>query len=371
MNEPGGAGPATPAAGMTAAAASAGRAALVPVSGDIAPPVASTARAAAITGAWQAVESTLQPALPAPSRRDSTLPQRQDLVRALRQNDLISLEQGHALLDLIAIADRARQPEYEFTDDDVTAAQDALVRLQPPPAAPGAPAVGAATRDDAAGATTRPVPSSLDATGLTEASAPRADGPRRTAAYFVGGLLMLVLAAGGLAFAIARHGVTGRFGGWPFRESARERGVAAYDAGRRSEAQAAFREAEQADSTDPVAHVYLGRLARETGDLNTARGQLITAVRLAPTSALAQRELGAFYLASGNLDLARRFYARAVALDPTDKSAQGFLACALTRLHRSGEAVRFLARAGPGPWTACASATAGDSASPVVPPASP
>jgi Flp pilus assembly protein TadD len=69
---------------------------------------------------------------------------------------------------------------------------------------------------------------------------------------------------------------------------------------------------------------------------------------------VAQRELASVLLADGNPELARRFYVRAIELDPRDRLAQGFLGCALLRLGRVDEARRWLDRAGPGEWSACA-----------------
>jgi Flp pilus assembly protein TadD len=101
-------------------------------------------------------------------------------------------------------------------------------------------------------------------------------------------------------------------------------------------------------------HIYLARLARETGNAPAAARELETAIRLEPENALALREMGAHALAIGDLELARRFYVRALERDPSDRNALGFLGCTLMRLGRWEEAQRFMERAGPGDWTACA-----------------
>jgi tetratricopeptide (TPR) repeat protein len=100
--------------------------------------------------------------------------------------------------------------------------------------------------------------------------------------------------------------------------------------------------------------VYLARMAREAGNLNTANSEAVTAVRLGPTNAVALRELASVSFAQQNYDAARRFYARAVQADPSDKLATGFLGCSLIRLGRIDEGNRFLQRAGPGAWSGCA-----------------
>jgi tetratricopeptide (TPR) repeat protein len=348
----GGAGPPAPAVGPTATpttgtgptAAAAGQAALATVDAQAAPPV----RAEAISRAWRAVEVTLLEAVPPPARQAATPPRGQDLVRVLRQRDVLSLEQGHALLDLLAVAERGQRPDGGLTDADVVAARDALARLQSAPipeaARPLPPAATAATGP----APPREVPA-------TGSPGPTRPAPRRASAYIVGSLLALVLAIGAIAFAVVtRRG--GGVGGWPFGESPRVRGIAAFDAGRLEEARAALGEAIRADSLDAVSHLYLGRIARAGGDTTTARTELVAAVRLAPASGDALRELGAYFLAERNPDLARRFYARAVGVDPADRAAAGYLACALGQLGRTTEAARFRERAGPGPWTHCAPA---------------
>jgi tetratricopeptide (TPR) repeat protein len=80
----------------------------------------------------------------------------------------------------------------------------------------------------------------------------------------------------------------------------------------------------------------------------------VTAVRLGPENALALRELASVSFAQQNYDAARRFYIRAIQADPNDKLAEGFLGCSLVRLGRIDEGMRWISRAGPGAWSACA-----------------
>lgn len=130
-------------------------------------------------------------------------------------------------------------------------------------------------------------------------------------------------------------------------------GIDAYQRGARETARVALARAAQLAPDDARPLVYLGRIAREEGDLARARRFLTSAVRLAPGSAIAARELASLMLADGQPEIARRFYVRAIEIDPGDRTAQGFLGCALFRLRRFDEAQRWVARAGPGDWQAC------------------
>jgi tetratricopeptide (TPR) repeat protein len=353
-------------AGTTATAADAGRTALAGLDATTTPPL----RASAVTRAWDAVESTLQTSAPPQQQTAPGPPRGQALVRALRQGDVVSLEQGHALLDLLAVAERARQSDYQVTDVDVDAARDALTRLRSaaPPPPPPSPSAGPVP---AAGGTAAHPPREADAAIPRSAPAsPVRSAGHHIVARTVGAVLVVVLALGAVAF-IATHGGMAGSVLAPFLGSARSRGIAAFDAGHEADARAQFLDAVRADSTDPAPHLYLGRIARDAGDLTTARAQLTTAIQLAPGDAASHREMGITLLAAGRTDSARRFLTRAIALDPADHGAQGFLACALVRLGRPAEAKRFLDRAGSGPWTACASTAsttpAGPAATPVTP----
>ena len=100
-------------------------------------------------------------------------------------------------------------------------------------------------------------------------------------------------------------------------------------------------------------HVFLARMAREDGDITTARREAETAIRLEPKNTTALREMGLILFSTGDYELARRFFVRAVQVNPEDKASQGYLGCALARLNRIDEAQRFLARAGNGVWSTC------------------
>jgi len=283
----------------------------------------------------------------------------QALVRELRQRELLSLDQAHALLEFLAARDRVQRTEYRPASADVAAAREGFQKLEerltqeaerefarhsapPPPAGARAPAPAA------------PTPPVTDYSPVPKGAGGR--GPGLV-------ILAIVLLAAGLA-AGAFYALTRGRG----TEDALARGVAAYRAGRREAAKGEFTKAARDNPKAATPHIYLGRIAREEGDAATASSELQTAIRLEPDNAIAQREMGSHLLASGNPELARRFYVRAVQLDPNDSTAVGYLGCALSRLGRAAEAQRFLARAGQGSWSVCAAAPAGV-APPGVPPA--
>jgi hypothetical protein len=166
-------------------------------------------------------------------------------------------------------------------------------------------------------------------------------------AFLLGALVLLLLVGAG-----AWYLINGR------SSDAYAEGTAAYARGAREAASLAFARAATDDATDARPLIFLGRIAREEGDLPRARRFLDRAVRLAPNSAVAQREMASAMLAEGNPELARRFYVRALEIDPTDRLSQGFLACALHRLGRFDDASRFVQRAGPGEWSPCLSTPA-------------
>jgi len=138
---------------------------------------------------------------------------------------------------------------------------------------------------------------------------------------------------------------------------ATEQGAAAYARGSKEAARLAFVQALEKNPNDVRALTYLGRISRELGNLATARKYLETAIRIDDTNALALREFGAALLADQQPELARRFYVRAIEANPTDRIAQGFLGCALMKLDRTEEALKWMARAGTGEWSACTSGT--------------
>jgi hypothetical protein len=134
-------------------------------------------------------------------------------------------------------------------------------------------------------------------------------------------------------------------------------GIAAYREGRNDAARSRFLSASQHAPNDPMPHVYLSRLARETNNLMMANDEAVKAVRLGPNNGAALRELATTLYAMQNFNGARAFYTRAIAVDPADRTAEGYLGCSLIQLGRVDEGRRWIQRAGSGTWSSCASAS--------------
>jgi cytochrome c-type biogenesis protein CcmH/NrfG len=302
--------------------------------------------AADIIEGWQAAETALRSLIGSASLTG------QPLIREVRQRELLTLDQAHALVEFSAAHDRAQRTDYRPSNADIGAARvgfqqlEAALRQERP--APLPPTSAAAA----------PVPSALAA--APEAVTPAFPGAPKRRGFPLIALIGLLVLLGGIGGGI-----------WYFAAgrspAALQKGIAAYTANNRIEARNQFAQAIRDDPKDADPHIYLGRMARDEGDATTAVRELQTAIQLEPNNATAQREMGAHLLAqatgqlsAGNLpgatqslNLSRNFYVRAVQLNPADKSAQGYLGCVLMRLGRVQEANSFWQRAGPGPWTQC------------------
>lgn len=330
--------------------------------------------------AWQVVAQVLAPLTPGVAPSAEPLVPASPLVAALRAQGLCTLDEAHALVDLHALANRdSAEPQAgglsgDLPRETIERATTALHRIVQTASASASTApltaeykraasasvAGQPTASTSAPTMPTSVPSSVSSSvSSSRASSvastrpaesanplPPADttGSARSSRFVM--LFVLVCVITGAVVAALLSGVG--------RTTAYERGVTAYVAGQRVVARIAFEEAMLADPADPMPLVYLGRLSREEGDLPQARKLLEQAVQRAPDNPLTHRELASALLADGEFELARRFYVRALTLDPTDRPAQGFLGCALSRLGRTDEAARWLERAGPGDWTACA-----------------
>jgi cytochrome c-type biogenesis protein CcmH/NrfG len=254
----------------------------------------------------------------------------QALIRELRQREMLSLSQTHALMEFLAARERAGRTDYSPTAADIAAArhgfqelEGALTGVPEPAMAMGGPVTVPASSDTTVVQTGRPA------------------GPGRMIA--IAAAVLLLLGVGGFfayqAFAGPRN-VTAQA----------ERLLAA---GRRAEARQAFDEIARRNPESARPHIYLGRMARDDGDHARALQELTTAIRLEPGNALAQREMGSYQFLRGNYPLASSFFTRAVQYDPTDRIAMGYLACAQARMGKMDVAIRFFDRAGPGNWSSC------------------
>jgi tetratricopeptide (TPR) repeat protein len=309
--------------------------------------------AADLIEAWTATENGLRSLVGGSSLGG------QALIRELRQRHFLSLDQANALAEFFAARERASRVDYTPTEGDVNASRDAFVKLEAglmgDATTAAAPADASAAVAGAPPAAARPSAAAYTPDGPLDPSArerfegtPTAVPPERARSSWVAPLigLLALLAVGGIAW----YAISGRHRG----NSALASGITAYREGRREAAAGDFMKAAKDDPNDPMPHVYLARMAREAGNVNTANSEAVTAVRLGPANGAALRELASVSFAQQNYDAARRFYIRAVQADSSDKLSQGFLGCSLIRLGRIDEGMRWINRAGPGAWSGCA-----------------
>lgn len=297
--------------------------------------------AADIIESWNAVETGLR------SLVGGSALTGQMLIRELRQRQLLSLEQANSLAEFHAARERAARTDYKPTPADVGAARDAFLKLEAgllgDSASSFAPRAAGASAPPSSSRSTVPV----EVAPATPVGAAVPITPvRRTRPSWlvpvVAVVLLLALGAGAW-YAFGGRSSSGSY----------EQGMTAYREGRREAAAGAFIKATKDNPNDPMPHVYLSRMAREAGNLTTAQQEAVKAVQLGPSNAVALRELASASFAQQNYDAARRFYVRALQADSTDRLAAGYLGCSLVRLGRLDEGVRFIQRAGTGPWTAC------------------
>lgn len=286
--------------------------------------------AADIIDAWRSTETALRALLGGSALAN------QALIHEARQRKMISFEVANRLASFLAARDRVQRTEYRPAAADVAAAREG---------------VGALEKELSSGPATGEVPPAAVAAGpgetveLVDVESTRR-GRKRTMiiAAVVGALLL----AGAIIAAVLFLGDDA--------QDAYRSGVRLYTRGSPEAARAKFEEALTEDASLVMAYVYLGRIARERGDLAAARQYLTRAAQLDETNGTAMAELAKVMFVAGNYDLARRFFIRAVQLTPNDRSAQGYLGCTLIRMGRISEGLNFLQRAGQGPWVQCAPA---------------
>ena len=356
--------------------------------------------AADIIDLWTGAETSLQALV-----GNSSLTGQQ-LVRAGRQAELITLDQAHSLLEFLAARDRANRTSYKPTQADGDAALEGFRALesaltgkapvkratpssplqaahtprasqqqqyqsspppQPPPSPYAPPSAGGGYRQPPtytgrkmSGPPTieQPPPGSFTPAGgsgamggglgrsnvehALAAAQGRSRMPKLSMPVLVGAAVVLLLIIGG--YFMFRGGSS---------SDGLTAGIDAMKNGQRERARGEFAKAVKNDPNAPTPHVFLARISREEGDLASARAQLDTALRLDPKNQIALREMGLVLFASKQYDLARRFFVRAVQANPQDRAAQGYLGCALMRLGRAQEGTNFINKAGNGSWTSC------------------
>ena len=365
--------------------------------------------AADIIDLWSGVEASLQTLV-----GNSSL-SGQQLIRAARQAELITLDQAHSLLEFLAARDRANRTSYKPTQADGDAAVDGFKaietalsgssattsssggrptpssplqaaytprsrpasppppppRPQPPPqpASPYAPpSAGGGYRvppaysgKKMAGPPTIELPGAFMSEGPSSGKTPPSAGGvgrgqvehalaaaqsrrRISLPVWIGIAVVAVILIGG------GYMLFGSSGG---SSNSMDAGIAAMKNGQNETARGNFAKAVKDDPNAATPHVFLARLARNDGDLGTARAELDTALRLEPRNTNALREMGLVLFASRQYDLARRFFVRAVTANPQDRASQGYLGCALMRLGRVQEGTKFINNAGTGAWQNC------------------
>ena len=154
----------------------------------------------------------------------------QPLVQELRQRNMISIDQAHALLDFLAASDRVKRTEYRPTSADVSAARDAYTKLDQGLRAEAASAGAGATATAAPGAA-----------AATVVPTPVPPARRSRIPWLPIGALLLVLIAAGAAWYFFE-------GGGP--SAAMRRGMEAYRGGRLALARTEFQDAATARPED-------------------------------------------------------------------------------------------------------------------------
>jgi len=352
--------------------------------------------AADIIDLWTGAESALQSLVGNASLTG------QQLIRAARQAEVISLDQAHSLLEFLAARDRANRTSYKPTQADGDAAVDGFRALESavtgvaptksaatasatqsvytpkqsrpvsppqspspyappgtgggyrqPPAYAGRKMAGPPTielpgafRDDLPSGKTPP-----SAGGVGRAQVDHALAAAEKRSWFPS--LSMPVWIGIAAVAVIAIAAFFLFGRAPSADENVTAGIDAMRSGQTERARGEFAKAVKADPKSAVPHVFLARLARDQGDLATARAQLDTALRLEAHNYNALREMGLVLFGNRQYDLARRFFVRAVQANPQDRASQGYLGCALIRLGRVQEGTKFVTNAGNGVWTAC------------------
>jgi tetratricopeptide (TPR) repeat protein len=359
--------------------------------------------AADVIDLWTGAEASLQALV-----GNSSLTGQQ-LVRAARQAEVITLDQAHSLLEFLAARDRANRTSYKPTQADGDAAVDGFKALesaltgkassvqrptpssplqavytprntkqqtQQPPPAPVSPPSPYAPPSSTGGYRQPPAYAARRTSGppTIEQPPPGSFTPSGGSTGGGGGGIGRGHVEQALAAAESRRGWRGMpvwlvvgvplalvliiggyfmFRGGSSSSGGLTAGIDALKNGQREKARGEFAKAVKDDPAAATPHVFLARISRDEGDLASARAELDTALRLEPRNGIALREMGLVLFASKQYDLARRFFVRAIQSNPEDRAAQGYLGCTMMRLGRAQEGTTWISKAGTGSWTAC------------------
>lgn len=286
--------------------------------------------AADLIEAWAGVETALRSLL------GGTPLGGQALIREARQRQLITLDQANALAEFHAARERSQNTAYHPSDADINAAREGFLKLEaslmmPEPEVPARPTPGESMSTKG-----------LRVTPLGTPQPVPLPSERKPWVIPVIAIVVLAALATGAWLLFARRG-----------DPSLDRGVAYWQRGQRELAVGEFSRAALEHPRSALPHVYLSRMAREVGNLTVAGQEANLAVQAEPNNPIALREMGSYLLAAGNHELARRFYTRTLQYAPQDRMAQGFLGCALLKLGRYDEGMRWMNRAGQGAWSGC------------------
>lgn len=291
--------------------------------------------AADIVDLWGAAESAMRAML------GGAVLSGQALVRELRQRELLDLEQANALASFWDARSRIDSASYQPTLTDVGYVRagfnhlSAAVETGPQTAAPPA-----ATQPAAVSAPSIEMP----VYGTPHHVAKRSRIPSITPIWIGAAVVLLI------ALSVVGYVLFGRSG----FDKQMTGAINAMQSGQLENARAQFARIASDHPGRAEPHVFLARLARSEGDLAAAHRELELAIRSDVGNAQALREMGLLLLSENKADLARSFLIRAIRADTSDLAAKGYLGCALVRLNRAAEGEKFISRAGPGSWSACA-----------------
>lgn len=301
---------------------------------------------------WSAVEAALR------SLVGGSVTGGQALIREARSRQQLSFDQANSLVAFLAVRDQLDRPDYLPTESDVNAARTAFLKLDaglmsaqaasPPSASPYAAGPATASPVYAAPAAAA---TPLAAKSPGAPVVPPAPGlqplKRSRRRIWIPVLILLFLIAIPIVLLQVFRGSD---------DDVLAQGIRAYQAGQRETAASNFERAARAMPDKAAPHVYLSRMAREVGNYTVANQELQLALKAEPRSLEGRREYGSLFLAQGNNEQARVWYTHALEVDATDLASQGWLGCALTKLGRVDEGMRWLNRAGNGAWSACRNA---------------